>query len=198
MIRQNGLSEIDQYALQAIQCRVRSLIGHYGIQIGDREDLIQQLFLEYLERAGAFDPSRGRYKTFVNCVVRNQVVSLIRARKRQLLEATVCDLPQIAAEDPDDETGSSRSGDLSEDTYRIAAGLASRPAADLLYLRIDVDRAVRSLPPDLRDIGCRVVEEGVRNVSQALGRSPGRVYQLLWKMRPVFMQFGFAPAGGVQ
>ena len=199
MTRENGLTEIDQYALRAIQCRVRSLIGRYGIVPADREDLIQQLFLEYLERAGGFDPGRGRFKTFVNCVVRNQVVSLIRTRKRQFRDATLCALPQSAAEQTDEETSSIQSGELSEDTYRIAAGLASRPAADLLNLRIDVDRAVGTLPADLRDVGFRVVEEGVRNASESLGRSPARVYQLLWKMRPVFIEFGFAPvAGGVQ
>ncbi len=197
MIRENGLTEIDQYAMNAIRCRVRSLIGRYGILPDDREDLTQQLFLEYLERAGGFDPARGRYKTFVNCVVRNQVVSLIRTRKRQLQEATLCALPSIPPEDAGEES-SSTDGDISDDVCRIAAGLASRPAADLLHLRIDVDRAFGALSPDLREIGCRVVEEGVRNVSEDLGRSPGRVYQLLWKMRPVFMQFGFTPAGGVQ
>jgi RNA polymerase sigma factor (sigma-70 family) len=199
MIRQNGLTEIDQYAMQAIQCRVRSLIGHYGIVPDDRDDLIQQLFLEYLERSGGFDPARGRYKTFVNCLIRNQVVSLIRARKRRLREATLCGLPSATAEDLDSDASFSHSNDLSEDAYRIATGLASRPAADLLNLRIDVDRAFNSLPPNLREVGSRVVEDDVRTVSQALGRSPARVYQLLWKMRPVFVELGFMPAtGGVQ
>ncbi len=197
MIRENGLNEIDQYAMQAIRCRVRTLIGRYGIVPDDREDLIQQLFLEYLERAGGFDPERGRYKTFVNCVVRNQVVSLVRARKRQLREATLCALP-TPVEDSDEEA-SGRSTEISEDTYRMSVGLASRPAADLLDLRIDVDRACGALPPDLREIGRRVVEEGVKDVSRALGRSPTRIYQLLWKMRPMFREFGLAPAaGGVQ
>ena len=199
MIRQDGLSEIDQYAMRAIQCRVRSLVGHYGIVPDDRDDLIQQLFLEYLERAGGFDPSRGRYKTFVNCVIRNQVVSLIRARKRRLCEATLCGLPSATVEDPDNDSSCGHDDDLSEDAYRIATGLASRPAADLLNLRIDVDRAFNSLPPNLREIGSRVVEDGVRTVSEALGRSPARVYQLLWQMRPVFVEFGCMPAtGGVQ
>lgn len=194
MIHQNGLSEVDQYALRSIQCRVRRLIGRYGIGTDDREDLIQQLFLEYLERAGEFDASRGRYKTFVNCVVRNQLVSLIRRRKRQLEERVLCPLPPIPPDDPEQETPSRT--EFSEDAYRIAAGLATHPAADLLDLRIDVNRAVQCLPAELREVACRVVEEGVRNVSEALGRSPARVYQLLWKMRPVFTEFGLARAAG--
>ncbi|HLH16242.1 MAG TPA: sigma factor [Bryobacteraceae bacterium] len=174
--------------MRVIECRVRTLIGRYGIEPGDRGDLTQQLFLEYLERAGGFDPSRGRYKTFVNCVVRNRVVSLIRARKRRYNEATLCALPPLSAEDSDD-----LNGDLSEDAIRMLLGLASRPAAELLDLRLDVDRAFRSLPPDLRAIGVRVVEEGVSAVSNSLGRSPARIYQLLWSMRPWFAGLGAAP-----
>jgi DNA-directed RNA polymerase specialized sigma24 family protein len=60
MVRQDGLSEIDRYAIRCIECRVRGLIGRYGITPDDREDLIQQLFLAYLERIGGFDPARGR------------------------------------------------------------------------------------------------------------------------------------------
>jgi len=197
MIQKDQLSEIHQYAIRNIECRVRGLIGRYGITPDDREDLIQQLFLEYLERAGGFDPERGRYKTFVNCVVRNQVVSLVRARKRRLREATLCALP-TPVEDPDEEA-SGRSTEISEDAYRMSVGLASRPAADLLDLRIDVDRALDTVPPNLREVGCRVVEDGVKSVSRALKRSPTRIYQRLWEMRPMFTKIGLAPAaGGVQ
>lgn len=199
MVQQDRLSEIDQYAIRNIECRVRRLIGRYGITVGDREDLIQQLFLEYLERVGGFDPSRGRYTTFVNCLIRNQVVSLLRARRHQLRQAILCPLPSNPWEDADDETPAANSADLSEDACRIASGHATRSAKELLELRIDVDRARASVPADLREIGDRVVAEGVNDISQAMGRSPSRIYQLLWKMRPAFAELGLAPlAGGAQ
>ena len=196
MIQKDQLSEIHQYAIRNIECRVRGLIGRYGITPDDREDLIQQLFLEYLERQDGFDPGRGRYKTFVNCLVRNQVASLVRARKSQLREATVFALPSPPEDDSEEDTDASGAGEISEDDYRMATGQASRPAAELLGLRIDVDRALESLPPRLREIGNRVVEEGVADLSKALGRSQSRIYQLLWNMRPAFAALGVMPAAG--
>ena len=197
MMQQNGLSQIDQYAMRSIECRVQKLIGSHGIVPDDRDDLVQQLFLEYLERAGGFDSERGCYKTFVNCLIRNQVASLIRARKKERREATLCPLPSLA-QDLDEDTAI-QSRDVSEDAYRIAIGQASRPAAELLDLRLDVDRALDSLPFQLREIGVRVVEEGIEDASKAIGRSPSRVYQLLWKARATFMALGVVPAvGGVK
>jgi RNA polymerase sigma-70 factor, ECF subfamily len=193
---EDGLSEIDQYAIRNIQCRVRGLVGRYGITAQDRDDLIQQLFLEYLERIGRFDPERGSYKTFVNCLIRNQAISIVRVRKRQLREATLCALASTPAEDPDDETHAAGSTEINQDVVAMATGRASRPAAELLHLRIDVYHAVNSLPPHLRDIGDRVVAEGVTDVSQALGRSETRIYQLLWKIRAAFTEFGVVPAAG--
>jgi len=196
MIFEDGLSELDQYAIRNIKCRVRGLVGRYGITPEDRDDLIQQLFLEYLERIGGFDQGRGSYKTFVNCLIRNQAISVLRARKRQLQEATLCALPSTPAEDPDDETPAARAFELNEDACAMATGRASRPATELLNLRIDVDRAVTSLPPHLREIGSRVVAEGVGDLSKALGRSQTRVYQMLWKIRAAFTELGVVPAVG--
>ena len=199
MIRQDGLSEIDRYAIRNIVCQVRGLIGRYGITLDDRDDLIQQLFLEYLERVAGFDPERGRYKTFVNSLIRNQSISLVRARKRQRQEVALCALPETSVEDPDDEHRGARSADLSDDAYRMSTGRATRPATELLDLRIDVDRALNSLPLPLQEISTRVAAEGVGEVAKTLGRSQTRVYQLLWKVRAAFTQLDVVPsAGGTQ
>jgi RNA polymerase sigma-70 factor, ECF subfamily len=77
MTGKTELSEMDRYAVDCIESRVRYLIGKYGLTTDDRADLVQQLFLEYLERIGDYDPARSTYKTFVACLIRNRVTSLI-------------------------------------------------------------------------------------------------------------------------
>src|SRR5689334_8993009 len=84
MTGKTELSEMDRYAVDCIESRVRYLIGKYGLTTDDRADLVQQLFLEYLERIGDDDPARSTYKTFVACLIRNRVTSLIRGRRRSL------------------------------------------------------------------------------------------------------------------
>jgi hypothetical protein len=58
------LSEMDQYALRNIRCRVHELVSCRLFRDEDRKDLEQQLFLEYWKRAGRLNRERGTYKTF--------------------------------------------------------------------------------------------------------------------------------------
>ena len=187
MIGKDELSEVDQYAVTNIECRVRGLIGHYGSTEDDREDLVQQLFLEYLERIGDFCPSRARQETFVSCLIRNQVISVIRARRRAL--AAAAPLPLWAVDGADDEGEWEADGD----DHPSAADRATFRSRELIDLRIDVERVLASLPPHLREVGMRVVAEGPQDLGLSLGRSPARVYQWLRQIREAFQEAGLAP-----
>lgn len=188
MIGKDELSEVDQYAVTNIECRVRGLIGHYGFTEDDREDLVQQLFLEYLERIGDFCPSRARQETFVSCLIRNQVISMIRARRRELAAAAT--LP-LGAVDGVDAGEGEREAD--GDDHPSTADRATFRSRELIDLKIDVDRVLASLPPHLREVGVRVVAEGPQDLGHSLGRSRARVHQWLRQIREAFQEAGLAP-----
>jgi len=187
MTGKTELSEMDRYAVDCIESRVRYLIGKYGLTTDDRADLVQQLFLEYLERIGDYDPVRSTYKTFVACLIRNRVTSLIRGRKRSIgrdlctamsMERCILDADRITN---DDAPASHRS---------------SRTNANLLVLRLDVRRAVQSLPPHLQSVTEHIVASGPTDVAKGLGRSRTRVYQWLGEIRVAFVHAGLAPLTG--
>ena len=187
MTGKTELSEMDRYAVDCIESRVRYLIGKYGLTADDRSDLVQQLYLEYLERIGDYDPARSAYKTFVACLIRNRVTSLIRGRKRSLgrdlyaamsMERCILDADRITN---DDAPASHRS---------------SRCEANLLALRLDVQRAVQSLPPHLQSVTVHIVASGPTEVAKSLGRSRTRVYQWLGEIRVAFGHAGLAPLTG--
>ena len=187
MTGKTELSEMDRYAVDCIESRVRYLIGKYGLTTDDRADLVQQLFLEYLERIGDYDPVRSTYKTFVACLIRNRVTSLIRGRKRALgrdlyaamsMERCIFDADRVT----NDDAPASRRG--------------SRADSNLLVLRLDVRRAVQSLPPHLQSVTEQIVASGPTDVAKSLGRSRTRVYQWLGEIRVAFGHAGLAPLTG--
>jgi len=188
MIGKDELSEVDQYAVTNIECRVRGLIGHYGFTEDDREDLVQQLFLEYLDRIGDFRPCRARKKTFVSCLIRNQVISMVRARRRALAAAATVPLWAVDGID----AGEGERGTDGDDGPS-SADRATFRSRELIDLKIDVERVLASLPPHLRDVGMRVVAEGPQELSLSLGRSRARVHQWLRQIREAFRETGLTP-----
>jgi len=73
---------------------------------------------------------------------------------------------------------------------------SSRCEANLLALRLDVQRAVQSLPPHLQSVTVHIVASGPTEVAKSLGRSRTRVYQWLGEIRVAFGHAGLAPLAG--
>jgi len=132
----NELSEMDQYALKNIRCRVNELISCGLFQEDDREDLRQHLFLEYWKRIGRFKHDRGTYKTFINRLIRNRAASLA-------LKAIRLGIGRISSLSDDNESGGPI--DASNDSSRAFAGLT----AEAVEARLDVEKVLASpISPD--------------------------------------------------
>lgn len=178
-----AMSEMDAYALSCIQYRVRTLIGNYGFTASDSEDLIQQLFLEYLERAGQFNASRSGFKTFVSCLVRNQAISAVRAKRRAL----------IAGEN----------GPSVDDPAAADVDPGVRPAVERREFWLDVERALAPLPAHLLDTARALSQYTPTELSQAQGKSRPAIYRQLRFLRTALLAAGIGPQyfvspGGLQ
>jgi RNA polymerase sigma-70 factor (ECF subfamily) len=185
MIQTDTLSEIDRYAVTSIACRVHRLIGLYGFSPDDREDLEQQLFVEYLERVGRFRAERAGHKTFVSCLVLNRVASLVRSRRRALARGEVPPVPL-----PEDQAERNR-----DETNVSCLPLRQVPASstESLELQIDVERVVRSLPGPLRQLCAHLAEEGPSATARSLGRARSGVYKRINEIRRAFTIAGLSP-----
>lgn len=165
----NGLSEMDAYALACVEHRVRRLIGNYGFTTNDRDDLVQQLFLEYLERANQYESCRSGFKTFVSCLVRNQATSAVRARKRAL-----CRSEEAIAGDSDIN--------LSED-----------PTAPK-HFWLDVERALAPFQRVLLDTAHALCRRTPAPLSRAPGQSRTSVYRRMRWLRAALLAADIGPA----
>jgi RNA polymerase sigma-70 factor (ECF subfamily) len=168
-----ALSEMDAYALTCIEYRVRRLIGNYGFTASDREDLVQQLFLEYLERASQYNDCRSGFKTFVSCLVRNQTTSVVRARKRALSV---------------DMNGLSGNDDIAIMDSTVP------PAAERRHFWLDLESALAPFPRNLLDTARALCLHTPTELSRAPGHSRTLVYRRLRRLRTALLTAGIGPA----
>jgi RNA polymerase sigma-70 factor (ECF subfamily) len=82
----------------AYQPRIRALLGKWRLPAVDREDCLQEVWVEVVAHLGRFqhDPRRGRLSTWLTTLTRNKAVDSIRRRNRhpsQPLEAHAGGLP---------------------------------------------------------------------------------------------------------
>ena len=179
-MHQTGLSEMDAYALACIEHRVRRLIGNYGFTTSDRDDLVQQLFLEYLKRARQYDTCRSGFKTFVSCLVRNQATSAVRARKRALNRS-----PDPIAGDSD-----------------IDRGEDSDAPAQCIQFWLDVEGALAPFPRILLDTARALCRHTPTQLSRTPGQSRTLVYRRMRRLRAALLAAGIGPtyfaAGGAR
>jgi RNA polymerase sigma-70 factor (ECF subfamily) len=80
----------DAYHRQAIGLGYR-LLG----DLGDAEEVVQEVFLSAWRNSSSFDPSRGSLQTWILSMVRNRAIDVMRARKRRPVQqlAEGSDLP---------------------------------------------------------------------------------------------------------
>jgi len=180
----SDLSEIDQYALQNIRCRVHELVACQLFREDDRQDLEQQLFLEYWKRISGFKRERGTYKTFINRLIRNRAASLA-------LKAIRSGMGRIASLTDDDET---------ECPVEASAGLddASRSStAEAVQARIDVEKVLSSVAPRVQllaeEIRTTDFGEIAAKMGTKLGLTSRRTYQFREELRAAFRTSGLAP-----
>jgi RNA polymerase sigma-70 factor (ECF subfamily) len=63
--------------------RIRQCLRKRGISDQDAEDLIQQVWVDVHRKAAEFDALRGPFRPWLRSMVRNRMIDLFRASKRQ-------------------------------------------------------------------------------------------------------------------
>lgn len=161
---------IDPFVMRQAEVRASRLVGNYGFTHDDRDDLRQELLLDYLRRHPRFDPERGNHNGFACGVLRHQAAKLASANKRAA----------IVWEQPDDQGEACVRG-----TTQIEAEI---------HLRIDVAMVLSQLPEHLQRLAVQLTEMSPREVSRETGKSRSRIYQWIAELRRAFVAAGITPA----
>lgn len=164
---------LSAYALTTIHHKARRLVGRFGYTADDLPDLEQELALDLLRRAPAYDPTKAQWSTFLSRCIDHRITDLIRARC-----SSKRDPERVSPLDDDDSAGS-------------GAHLRYRAdASPLLDLRLDLTAAIAELPAGLRHICARLMTSSVSAIAAEDGRSRWHVYQDLARIRAAFLAAG--------
>ena len=160
----------------------------------EASDLRQEFRVRLLEVEGVYDPARSAPSTFATRNCRQRTLQLIEPHLAAKRNAGMA--PQSLSTPVGlDEGAPVELADLiADDEYALRMGRRSLPAADLLALRLDVDRVVRGLPLELADVArLLAVGESVVDVACRLGISRATAHRRLAALRVAFHKAGLGP-----
>lgn len=159
--------------------------------IYSREDVQQSILLRIVEQAAGYDQRLGSARTFGAVVARHEAACIISkafAQKRDCRRCTTS-LNQTVA-------GTGGSGvevveTISTDDFDGRFRRTSRSSTEILEMRIDVDRAVKALSPDLRALAHELfMVESPALAAGKLGIGKATAYRRLDRLRTVFQAMG--------
>jgi len=176
--------ELGEFAVRLIRHKARQLVGRAGYTEDDRPDIEQDLTLDLLHRLSKFDPARASFHTFVARIVEHGVARLIERQEAGLRDYRQC---AGSLNDPleDDEGEGAERGDLvDQDSYRASIGQPTLPLADRVALRLDLQRVLATLTPELRDLWARLEEgQSITEISRETGIPRGTLYDRMRQLR---------------
>jgi RNA polymerase sigma-70 factor (ECF subfamily) len=189
MVSQNSYDGIDKYAVDLIRHKVRQLVGKTRFTEDDRPDLEQELIIDLLLRMRYFNPAKAKKTTFMARIVERRIATILEARFAQCRDWRLC---QISLNEPLDNG----EGDTAEwiDFLDSEGSLISEirePRAHLAYeIRMDLNRAMVSLPEELRDLYERLRRNTMAEIARDIGIPRSTLYDRLSKLRNAFREAG--------
>ncbi|MBP3954802.1 sigma-70 family RNA polymerase sigma factor [Gemmata sp. G18] len=148
---------IDPTVAGIIRRKAARLVGSAGPYVSDREDVEQELVLHVLERVRRFDPDRGTWPAFVQCLVERFGHNWARARRAAKRAGGPLDLlPR----------------DVPEHRPRAEPGAG-----------LDLAEALARLPEELRDIAELLTTETVAGAARTRGVSRSAMYVWVYELR---------------
>lgn len=158
----------------------------------EREDVRQEFRMRLLDVEGLYDPVRSAPSTFAAHTCRQRTLQLVEPHLAAKRNAGMA--PQSLSTPVGlDEGAPVELADLiADDEYALRMGRRSLPAADLLALRLDVDRVVSGLPVELADVARLLAAgESVIAVARHLRISRATAHRRIAALRVAFHEAGF-------
>jgi RNA polymerase sigma-70 factor (ECF subfamily) len=170
----------DTAALQRSADRVaRHIVRHCRIAGHEREDLCQDLLTDLFARLKSFDSNRGELGAFAASCFEHRAIRLIARirRSRAIMSPVSLDDPQPGGE-----------GLTVGDTIAEAGGYAAwmgqlTDAFEAVERRIDLGRALGTLPAELLPLCAELTEHSPHELAKASPTSRATVYRQVRELR---------------
>ena len=150
MDTENKYHGIDEFAARLIKNKARKLIGRFGFTESDREDLEQEMAICLLEYLPRYKPQCGKRNIYISGILKSKVCKIIRDRKLRLREGPFLELDKFVKDEEGELIELVKTLELDEYLYRT--GKATGCLSEMVDLKIDMQRVVRELSPELQEI----------------------------------------------
>jgi len=178
----NRYTGVAPFAIWLIRRKADRLVGRAGFSPSDREDLEQEIALDLLVRLNRFDPARATFRTFVVRVIDHKVADLLadRSAGKRDWRRNGDSLDDLV----DDEDGGRG------ERWQTLPGTNGHEAQDRVHLRLDLEAALRTLPPALREACEWLRNQTYTEASRATGIPRSTLQDRMKKVRAVFEKVG--------
>lgn len=167
--------ELDEDVAALIRFKARQLVGKYGFKSTDREDIEQDLTLDYLKREERLDPRRAPRMAFIRIIVNRSAASLIR--KRTCASRDFRRSIQTSAGVAGNEHSTREVADISQ-------------VAHVRDLQLDLADAMDTLETDLREVAKLLTENRQAEVARQRNCSRDEMLRIIKRIRQHFESLG--------
>jgi RNA polymerase sigma factor (sigma-70 family) len=150
-------------ARRAARVRAAAAVARGAIPADDREDVEQEVIICVWQALSKYDPARAGLRTFIELVVRTQLTSMLRSRRR-------------------------RSEFESLDEWNTASEGGFRESE----LSTDVSRVLERVSAFDRSIAGSLTHRSAAATSRSMGVSRAKVYRAIGRLRVAFTAAGFS------
>lgn len=177
-----GPKTLDEKDDVTVRNYARALVGQAGFTASDVDDIEQELRLELLTYLHRFDRSKGKRRTFINCLIKRKCADLLRRRftEMRVFNGQMRSLEEQV--DTDDGPAALLDTVTRADQERRLNAPPPPPLADL-GLEIDVREAVTQMPADLRKLYEEVKAKSRRQIAAERGLSRRTIRRRVAKLR---------------
>lgn len=184
-------SHPDPEVARAIRARASSLANLLRVDADQRHDFEQELWLFCLRKLHLHDPRRGKLSTFLDRVLRNEVINMI---EKWNTDKRTNERRAMRWDDPVSEAESLTLEEVySHENYFGETGFGPRPESESLDVDTQVQLAIRRLPADLQQVAVVLMSSSVSEAARKLGIPRATLYGKLSQIEKVLAEAGLAP-----
>lgn len=163
----NGQIKLSRFEFGIIRRKVRQLIGYYGFQAQDREQLQQELITRLLNGLQSFDPEKAHRNAFVTTILERSVATIIRDKRAEKRDHRRISSLNVMVSDGDEyrELGAT----IGQNAYDARRCREPRSDGDLSDLASDVSELIEQLPSDLQLLAEQLKHKSISQIAREMG-----------------------------
>lgn len=181
---------LDSFTRGYVRKHARGLVGRYGFQPGDRDEIEQTLLLRLAGHLDRADPDDPKWKAFVAKTLRRHVASMIRDRRAAKRDhRRVCSIHAVIGSD--DGQPLELTAVLAQHTTPSRHGRERRSGQASVELRLDVAACIESLPDErYREFCERLKHDSIAQIAHDMDVPRTTLNSWLGKIRRCFADSG--------